>query len=149
MPRRSVIRASDDERESVAERLRTAAAEGRLLASELEHRLALALRAKTLGELDRLVADLPLDGRRRRGRPARRPVTRVTPVRVIGYAAAAIVVLSVLAVVAVFVLSLVFLWGVWAFLALWLFGHRRGLSRGPWGGRGFRPPLRAARRGFL
>lgn len=59
MTRRAMIRASDADREHVAERLREAAAEGRLLADELEERLGAALKARTYGELDRLVVDLP------------------------------------------------------------------------------------------
>jgi hypothetical protein len=64
MPRSSSLRASDAERDAVAERLRQAAAEGRLDTEELEERLDVALRARTYGELRRLVADLP--GRRQR-----------------------------------------------------------------------------------
>jgi hypothetical protein len=59
MARRSSILASDADRERVAERLRQAATEGRILAEELEERVARALRARTYGELDLLVADLP------------------------------------------------------------------------------------------
>jgi hypothetical protein len=54
-----MMRASDADREHVAERLRDAAAEGRLLADELEERLGAALSARTYGDLDRLVVDLP------------------------------------------------------------------------------------------
>lgn len=59
MTRRAVLRASDADREQIAERLRQAAAEGRLRPDELEERLGLALSARTYGELDGLVADLP------------------------------------------------------------------------------------------
>ncbi|MBO0768576.1 MAG: DUF1707 domain-containing protein [Solirubrobacterales bacterium] len=59
MVTRSSLRASDSDRERVAERLRQATTEGRLLAHELEERLARTLRARTYGELDALVADLP------------------------------------------------------------------------------------------
>jgi DUF1707 SHOCT-like domain/2TM domain len=52
-------RASDTEREAVAERLRTAAAEGRLDADELEERLGAAYGAKTVGDLVPLTGDLP------------------------------------------------------------------------------------------
>jgi DUF1707 SHOCT-like domain/2TM domain len=52
-------RASDEEREAVAERLRTAAAEGRLDADELEERLGAAYGAKTVGDLVPLTGDLP------------------------------------------------------------------------------------------
>jgi hypothetical protein len=59
MARRSSIRASDADRDRVADRLRQAAIEGRLLAHELEERLGAALRARTYGELDAIVDDLP------------------------------------------------------------------------------------------
>jgi hypothetical protein len=59
MTRRATLRASDADRELIVERLRHAAAEGRLFADELEDRLGAAFSAKTYGELDALVADLP------------------------------------------------------------------------------------------
>jgi Domain of unknown function (DUF1707)/2TM domain len=55
----SELRASDADREQVAERLRTAAGEGRLTADELEERLERALAARSEAELEPLVADLP------------------------------------------------------------------------------------------
>ena len=55
------MRASDSEREGVAERLRHATAEGRLTADELEERLEALFGSRTYGELDALVADLPVD----------------------------------------------------------------------------------------
>jgi hypothetical protein len=54
------IRASDSDREQVSERLRRAAVEGRLTTEELEERLEAASAARTYGELDPLVADLPV-----------------------------------------------------------------------------------------
>ncbi|MFF1557077.1 DUF1707 domain-containing protein [Streptomyces sp. NPDC058279] len=56
------LRAGDADREAVAERLRIAAGEGRIGLSELEERLDRAFAAKTYGELDVLVADLPREG---------------------------------------------------------------------------------------
>ncbi|MGI5482589.1 DUF1707 SHOCT-like domain-containing protein [Streptomyces lavendofoliae] len=53
------MRASDAERERVAERLRNAYAEGRLDMGEFEERLDLAYKARTQGELVPLVRDLP------------------------------------------------------------------------------------------
>jgi hypothetical protein len=53
------MRAGDADRERTAGRLRDAAVEGRLRSDELEERLEAALGASTLGELERLVADLP------------------------------------------------------------------------------------------
>jgi hypothetical protein len=52
-------RASDAEREAVADRLRGAAAEGRLDAEELDERLERAYGARTIGDLAPLTADLP------------------------------------------------------------------------------------------
>lgn len=53
-------RASDRDRDEVADRLREAAAEGRLTADELDERLARAFSAVTYGDLDTLTADLPV-----------------------------------------------------------------------------------------
>jgi hypothetical protein len=53
------MRASHEDREAVAERLREAAGEGRLDLEELEERLEKAFAAKTYGELEPLTADLP------------------------------------------------------------------------------------------
>jgi hypothetical protein len=55
----SATRASDRDREQTAERLRHAAGEGRLFPEELEERLRAAFAARTYGELDALVEDLP------------------------------------------------------------------------------------------
>ncbi|NUL03657.1 DUF1707 and DUF2154 domain-containing protein [Streptomyces lunaelactis] len=54
------MRASDTERERVAERLRDAVAEGRLDMEEFEQRLDAAYKARTHGELEPLVSDLPV-----------------------------------------------------------------------------------------
>ncbi|MEU5715604.1 DUF1707 domain-containing protein [Streptomyces sp. NPDC020403] len=56
------MRASDAERERVAETLRDAVAEGRLEMDEFEQRLDAAYRARTHGELEPLVSDLPVPG---------------------------------------------------------------------------------------
>lgn len=56
---RDQLRAADSDREAVVERLRTAAAEGRLDLGEYDQRVGEAYAAKTYGELDRLLADLP------------------------------------------------------------------------------------------
>ncbi|WKX70569.1 DUF1707 domain-containing protein [Streptomyces sp. XD-27] len=57
------LRASDAERERVADALRDAVAEGRLTMEEFEERLDAAYRARTHGELAPLVRDLPAPGR--------------------------------------------------------------------------------------
>jgi hypothetical protein len=53
------LRASDADRERVAERLRQGHAEGRLDMSEFQQRLEDCYEAKTLGQLRELVKDLP------------------------------------------------------------------------------------------
>lgn len=53
-------RAGDADREAVAERLRIAAGEGRIDLAELDERLTQAYAAKTYGQLETLVADLPV-----------------------------------------------------------------------------------------
>jgi hypothetical protein len=53
------IRIADADRESVAERIRTAAAEGRLTLAESDERQAAAYAALTAEDLRPLVADLP------------------------------------------------------------------------------------------
>jgi Flp pilus assembly protein TadB len=62
--RNGSVRASDADRESVAGRLRDHAVAGRLTPEELDERSGEAFAARTLGELDTLLADLPRDGRR-------------------------------------------------------------------------------------
>jgi hypothetical protein len=53
------MRAADADRQFVAERLRDALNEGRLSLSEYDDRLKEAYAAKTYGDLDRLLGDLP------------------------------------------------------------------------------------------
>ena len=71
-------RASDADREAVAERLRDAAGDGRLEHEELEERLEAAYGARTYGELDLLTRDLPA---RPPDPPGREPVWRSDEVR--------------------------------------------------------------------
>ena len=59
MPGDPRIRASDADRDRVASLLREHHAAGRLTAEEFHERMDRALEAKTLGELDELLADLP------------------------------------------------------------------------------------------
>ena len=124
MSRRSSIRASDDDRERVAERLRQAAGEGRLLAHELEERLAKALRARTYGELDDVVWDLPGTRHGLQERRARRGVTmlRNQPALVI----AVVIAFGLVAMLVAAALLLAF-WGGWLVLVAFLtLAHRRG-----------------------
>lgn len=57
-----VIRASDADRDRIADILREAMAEGRLTAEEHGERVEAVYRAKTVGELEPLVRDLPAPG---------------------------------------------------------------------------------------
>ncbi|KNE78874.1 MULTISPECIES: DUF1707 SHOCT-like domain-containing protein [Streptomyces] len=69
------MRASDRDRDRIADILREALAEGRLTAAEHSERIDLAYRARTVGELEPLVGDLPAQSGPDRGpdRPAPRP----------------------------------------------------------------------------
>ncbi len=115
------MRASDDDRERVTERLRQAAAEGRLLGHELEERIARALRARTYGELDETVSDLP-------GTPAKRSrsrqLARSHPVAAVAIVGATALVVAM--VVAVMVAWLLMAWGMWLMIALIVMATRRG-----------------------
>jgi hypothetical protein len=53
------LRASDRDRDQIAEQLRDAFAEGRLTSEEHEERLDKVYKAKTIGELQVLISDLP------------------------------------------------------------------------------------------
>jgi hypothetical protein len=57
----SAVRASDAEREDVAELLREQAAAGRLTMAEFEERMAAAYHARTREELRQLTMDLPAE----------------------------------------------------------------------------------------
>jgi uncharacterized protein DUF1707 len=58
-PDRRNLRVSHEDRDQVAEQLRVAAGDGRLTADELDERLESALTARTYGELEALLTDLP------------------------------------------------------------------------------------------
>ncbi|MDB1087383.1 DUF1707 domain-containing protein [Streptomyces sp. ACA25] len=69
---RTELRASDADREAVAERLREAAGDGRIDLDELAERLDRTFAAKTYGELEPVLSDLPgEDGARPAGPPSR------------------------------------------------------------------------------
>jgi len=85
-------RASDSDREQVAERLRHAMAEGRLSGDEFEQRLEALYAARTYGELDALLADLPVN------RSPREPRIRLGPLA--GAVSAVMLVVAVLGMLA-------------------------------------------------
>jgi hypothetical protein len=130
MVRRSHLRASDADREYVAEQLRNAAAEGRLLAEELEHRLGAALSARTYGELDAVVADLPRD---RTMGPARgRPPVRLRPAMLVALAILFPLALAAVAAAVIATVALVTAAAVVVTLAALFLGPRGRALRGPW-----------------
>jgi hypothetical protein len=123
MARRSTLRASDADREQFAERLRNAAGEGRLLAEELEDRLGHVFSARTYGELDAVVSDLPrasLEQRRQRPRTLAH-VRSVPPLALI----VALPVLFALTLAAIVVVATLFaIWGLLVAVGWVAFGHR-------------------------
>jgi hypothetical protein len=62
------LRASDADREATGERLRRNHTEGRIDSEEFQERIDRCYSAKTIGELDELVSDLPRESRERAGR---------------------------------------------------------------------------------
>lgn len=115
----STLRAGNRDRERTAQHLGQALAQGYLTLDEYEARLQTAFAAHTLDELDRLVADLPLE-RIRRHDPARRAARSAAARRSIrghlaGYLAMVAIVLSVWLAVGVTAGSWYF-WPVWPIL---------------------------------
>jgi len=127
VPRRSVLRASDADRDGVTERLRKAATEGRLTTEELDERLSRALRAKTYGELDVLLADLPVKhapAKRRKSSAGQLAVSHPVTATVLGVAAITV------AMAAVAIVAMIgTLWVTW-WVFVWIFfgspRHRYG-----------------------
>jgi hypothetical protein len=114
------LRASDEDRERVAERLRKAAGEGRLLTEELEERLEAAFSARTYGELDSVLADLP--GRRIAVPEAPRQLTLMRSA--VGVTIAVALAVAVIVAV-VFVLTGVFAgWLLWLIAGWFVVGRR-------------------------
>ncbi len=72
------MRVSNDDREKVAQVLHNAMAEGRLTVTELEERLDKVYAAKTFGDLEPLVRDLPI-GNQSRALAAQTPAAAPVP----------------------------------------------------------------------
>jgi hypothetical protein len=97
------IRVSDADRDHAAGRLREHFAEGRLLRGELDERISAALNARTVGDLRRVMADLPepapvlpsaIQGPQWRGGPGwmvRRSHPRVLPLLLLPLIAVALI----------------------------------------------------------
>jgi Domain of unknown function (DUF1707) len=110
--RGSNIRVSQEERDRVVELLRTHAGEGRLDLEELEQRVEAALSARTRGDLDALLADMP----RSRGRG------RSGAVRAVALGSLAAAVLPLLAGIAIISLAPAGLaWIGWVAIGWWFF----------------------------
>ncbi|HEY3726378.1 MAG TPA: DUF1707 domain-containing protein [Solirubrobacteraceae bacterium] len=142
MSKAGSFRASDADRDSVVDRLRKAATEGRIAAEELEQRVSTALKARTYDELYATVSDLPGASRSRRT-PARRgggwalTVVRDNPVLLV-------FLIPALAVTAAMLLAATIVWSVLVLVVLMLGGRPR-MARGPWhyyGRRGLGPSRR-------
>ncbi|HTU86194.1 MAG TPA: DUF1707 domain-containing protein [Solirubrobacteraceae bacterium] len=128
MARRATLRASDADREQVAERLRHATGEGRLSPDELEERLEAVFAARTYGELDVIVADLPGQTVRRRERPQSAwasPSPWLRPAPVLALFILAPVVVSLLLAAAVILATVFSAWGLLLIVGWLAFGHTR------------------------
>ena len=131
------LRASDEDRDRIVERLHRAATEGRIASEELEQRVSTALKARTYAELEQTVEDLP--GRAQR---ARRPPTGASPGRrstAGGWAISAVranpmlllFAIPVLAVTAAMLLAATIVWAV-LMVVIMMLGGRHGPPRPPW-----------------
>lgn len=152
MTRVGALRASDADREQTVSRLHKAATEGRIAPEELEQRVSTALKARTYGELDATVADLPRDPVHRSRQPSRRrgaggwalATVRANPLLLV-------FALPVLAVTAAMMVAMLVVWAVTMVVILVLGGRPRGPRgpRGPWmytrQRRGYAPPRRHPR----
>lgn len=125
-PPRNRMRAADIDRERVAERLRAAHAEGRLDLTEYDQRVQQAWAARTYGELDALIADLP-EPRASRPPAPRAARDELRPQRqsrhrreaVAAWAGASVINLVIWAIVSLTTLHWVYPWWIWV--------------AGPWG----------------
>ena len=127
MARRATLRASDADREQVAERLRHATAEGRILAEELEERLEAVFAARTYGDLDAVVVDLPGTTAVRR-RERSRALTVPHPAVIVAIVFLAPILVSMLIAAVVVITTLFTVWALVLGVAWWVFGrgHRHG-----------------------
>ena len=137
LDRVSGIRASDAERDQVAQILQAAVAEGRLSPEEGGERLAAAATARLREELARLITDLPGGERRLREES---PLGRAAPRLGLVFRVARFAVVAALLVMLWGLSGARFFWPIWplAFMALGLIAHARRARwapppwRGPW-----------------
>jgi hypothetical protein len=125
------IRASDGDREEIAEILRDQHAEGRLDTDEMQERIDACYQAKTVGELDQLLEGLPRGGagaqqaRPWSGLPRMRPF-RLWPILI------ALVVLSAITGHAFFWIAIPLFFLATRFFAPRCGRGRRGRNSGAW-----------------
>jgi hypothetical protein len=129
MTKRGHLRASDEDRERVVDRLRKAASEGRIAAEELEQRVTSALRARTYAELDATVADLP--GPSSRGGIQHRSAAGWAVSTVRANPALLLLAVPVLAVTAALLVAATVVWTI-LLVVFMVAGGRRRMPRGPW-----------------
>ena len=117
--RRPELRASDADRQRVADRLRRAHDEGRLDLTEFDERVAAAYAARTYADLEVLTADLPPEPAV--ARPAAPPARRaeVSPAAVRAWATASIANIVIWGIVSVAATGPIYPWWIWV--------------AGPWG----------------
>lgn len=121
MARRAAVRASDLDRERVAEHLRCATAEGRIGADELEDRLGAAFSARTYRQLNAVVSDLP-------AQPAEQEPIPVWATASLGVAGA-VGLMAAAATAAVIFGGIAGVSMAWAFVGRVFFGRRRPARR--------------------
>jgi Flp pilus assembly protein TadB len=147
MNRRGNLRASDEDRDRIVERLHRAATEGRISSDELEQRTAAALKARTYAELEATVADLPGPARQR-STPVRRSSAGWALATVRQYPVLLVLAIPVLAVVTAMLLAATIVWTVLVLIVL-MVGGRHRMGRPPWhySRSGFGPPRGRTPRG--
>ena len=128
--RRGNLRASDEDRERIVDRLHKAATEGRIASDELEQRVSAALKARTYAELEQTVADLP--GPRSRNTPVRHSTAGWAVSTVRANPILLVLAIPVLAVTAAALLAATVVWTVMVLVVLMVSGRQR-MGRPPWG----------------
>jgi len=123
------LRASDAEREAMADRLRTHHTDGRLDSEEFQERLDRCFAAKTVGELAELTRDLP-------GDPARRSSGTRSGYRLFGCLRMIPILPIILAIIAIHLIGAA-VGGLWILIPLFFVIRFAIFGRGfrMWGGR--------------
>lgn len=128
MIKRGSLRASDEDREAVVDRLRKAATEGRIGSDELEQRVSEALKARTYDELEAIVADLPTAGHRSPSYRRSAGGWALSTVR--AHPLLLLLAIPVVAVTTAMVLAATLVWAV--LVIVFLVVGRHSIPRGPW-----------------